>query len=500
MDINTARIKLMELQRRLSAFSHAMELLSYDGETAAPKDTASNRAHSIAQLSEEDYIIRTGKDTVELLEFLDSNKEELTEEEKRMVYLLLKDIRQMEKIPMKEYTEYKNLVIKAQDAWGEAKNNNDLSSFEPYFEKIFDAKSRFAKYCGPEKHPYDYWLGEFEEGLDMETCDIFFNGLRERITHLIKEITEKGDAIPTSLQESFPIDKQEELSEYLMDIMGLDRAHTVLSTSEHPFTTSLGSHADERITTHYLENDFISSMFSVIHEGGHALYDTGVSDKYLYSVLDAGISMGVHESQSRFYENLLCRSKEFLSFIYPKLQELFPDSLANVTAHEFYKIVNKSCPSLIRTDADEVTYSLHILIRYELEKKVISGELKVSDLPKEWNRLYKEYLGVDVPDDAHGVLQDVHWSCGDIGYFPSYALGSAYGAHFLAKMKETIDVNKDLSQGDFSKINAWNKENIWIHGSLYPSNVLIEKVLGEKFSPDYYLTYLEEKYKEIYGL
>ena len=164
--------------------------------------------------------------------------------------------------------------------------------------------------------------------------------------------------------------------------------------------------------------------------------------------------MGVHESQSRFYENLLCRSKEFLSFIYPKLQELFPDSLANVTAHEFYKIVNKSCPSLIRTDADEVTYSLHILIRYELEKKVISGELKVSDLPNEWNRLYKEYLGVDVPDDAHGVLQDVHWSCGDIGYFPSYALGSAYGAHFLAKMKETIDVNKDLSQGDFFKINA----------------------------------------------
>lgn len=500
MNINTGKIELVELQRRLSAFNHAIELISYDGETAAPKCTASNRAHSISILSEEDYKIRTSPDTINLLEFLDLNKDKLNFEENRMVSLLLKDIRQMEKIPIKEYSEYKNLVINAQDAWADAKNKNAFSHFQPYLEKIFDTKIKFAKYCSPEKLPYDYWLGEFEDGLNMEICDNFFEQLKERITPLIKEIMEKENKDSIKLKGPFPIDKQEELSDYLMEIMGIDKSNVVLSTSEHPFTTSLGSHKDERITTHYLENDFIASMFSVIHESGHALYDTGVSDEYLYSVLDAGISMGVHESQSRFYENLLCRSKEFLSFIYPKLKELFPDNLKDITIDDFYKIVNKVQPSLIRTDADEVTYSLHVLIRYELEKKIFSGEIKVSDLPSEWNRLYKEYLGIDVPNDTCGVLQDIHWACGDIGYFPSYALGSAYGAHFLEKMKADIDVNSDLKKGNFSNINAWNKENIWKHGSLYPANVLIEKVLGEKFSPDYYLDYLEKKYRAIYKI
>ncbi len=349
-------------------------------------------------------------------------------------------------------------------------------------------------------HPYDYWLGEFEDGLNIDICDEFFQGLKDRITPLIKNIAENGNPLPTLPSGPYPIDKQEKLSKFLMDLMLIDNSNTVLSTSEHPFTTSLGSHLDERITTHYDENDFISSMYSVIHEGGHSLYDTGVDNKYLYTVLDAGISMGIHESQSRFYENLLGRSREYLGFVFPKLQELFPAQLANINSEDFYKIVNRAFPSLIRTEADEVTYSLHVLVRYELEKRVISGELAVSDLPSEWNKLYKEYLGVEVPDDAHGVLQDVHWSCGDIGYFPSYALGSAYGAHYIEKMKEIVNVSEDLSNGDFSNINKWNRENIWKHGSLYPSNILLEKVLNEKFSPDYYLDYSENKYKDIYGL
>jgi len=285
-----------------------------------------------------------------------------------------------------------------------------------------------------------------------------------------------------------------------MELIGLDLSHVGLSTTEHPFTTSLGSHFDERITTHYFEDDFVCSMYSVVHEGGHALYDTGSADDLAYTVLDGGTAMSIHESQSRFYENILGRSREFCALIFPKLQELFPEELANRTAEELYIAVNKAQPSLIRTEADELTYSLHVMIRYELEKRVMAGELAVKDLPAEWNRLYKEYLGIDVPDNRHGLLQDSHWAGGLVGYFPSYALGNAYGAQFLAKMKETVDVAACLKAGNLEPINAWNRENIWQHGTLYTPAEILDRVLGAPFNADYYIDYLTEKYKDIYGI
>ena len=289
-------------------------------------------------------------------------------------------------------------------------------------------------------------------------------------------------------------------SYYLMETMGLDLGHVGLATTEHPFTTTLGSHFYERITTHYHEGDFLSSMYSVIHEGGHALYDTGSADDLAYTVLDGGVSMGIHESQSRFYENILGRSRAFCGFVFPKLRELFPEQMKGRSAEELYKAVNKAEPSLIRTEADEVTYSLHVMIRYELEKRVMAGELAVKDLPAEWNKLYKDYLGVDVPDDKRGVLQDSHWSGGAIGYFPSYALGSAYGAQFLSKMKESVDVDKCLETGDFKPLNAWNREHIWQYGALYKPGELLERVLGGPFDPEYYIEYLENKCRDVYGL
>ena len=333
----------------------------------------------------------------------------------------------------------------------------------------------------------------------MAQCDEFFATLREHIVPLLKKIKAQPQLDDAMLHGHFPEEKQAQLSDYLMRTMGLDLDHVGLSTTEHPFTTSLGSHFDERITTHYLEENFASSMFSVIHEGGHALYDTGSADDLAYTVLDGGVSMGIHESQSRFYENLLGRSRAFTGFVFPKLCELFPE-LSGHTAEEFYRAINKAEPSLIRTEADEVTYSLHVMVRYELEKRVMHGELKVHDLPGEWNRLYKEYLGVDVPDDKHGVLQDSHWSGGSIGYFPSYALGSAYGAQLLRKMKETVDVDECLKTGNFAPINAWNREHIWQYGCLKKPGALLEQALGEKFDPTVYTQYLEEKYGEIYGL
>ncbi len=500
MDLDTARKELSALQEKLSAYDHAMSLLNYDGETTAPKGTAPNRAHSMGILSEIVYQLSTGKETVDLLEFLDARKADLTKKEQRMVYLLLKDIRFMQKIPQEEYVEYEKFLVESQDVWHSAKISSDFASFEPYLTRMFDYAVRFARYAAPEKDPYDYWLNRYEPGLNKETCDRFFDTLRKRLVPLIRAVSEKPQVSDDCIKGDFPEDRQEALSLWLMKTMGLNMDRVGLSTTEHPFTTSLGSHLDERITTHYYREDVSYSMFSVIHEGGHALYDTGSEEELAYTVLDGGVSMGIHESQSRFYENILGRSKAFAKFAFPKLAELFPEQMKGCSWQDFYLAVNKVQPSLIRTEADEVTYCLHVMIRYELEKRVMAGELKASDLPGEWNRLYKEYLGIDVPDDRRGVLQDSHWSFGAVGYFPSYALGSAYGAQFLAKMKETVDVDSALEKGDFAPVNAWNKERIWRFGSLLTPEEVLENALGEAFDPHYYLDYLEEKCRDAYHL
>lgn len=498
MELEYAKKELLKLQEKMSAFDHAMGLINYDGDTTAPKGTAANRAHALGILSEITYQLATGKETVDLLEFLDANKDQLSPREQRMVYLLIKDIRFMQKIPMEEYAAYQKLVVESQDVWHDAKQNSDFASFEPYLAQMFDWQKRLAHYAAPDKDPYDYWLNEYEPGLSKQVLDKFFDTLRARLVPIIQACAMKPQVSDACLKGEFAEDKQEELALWLMDVMGLDRQHVGLSTTEHPFTTSLGSHLDERITTHYHREDVSWSMYSVIHEGGHALYDTGSDEDLAYTVLDGGVSMGIHESQSRFYENILGRSKGFIRFLFPKLRELFPVQMKDYSWQDFYRAVNRVQPSLIRTEADEVTYSLHVMIRYELEKAVMAGELAVHDLPAAWNKMYKDYLGIDVPDDRQGVLQDSHWSFGAIGYFPSYALGSAYGTQFLAKMKETVDVDAALEKGDFSPMNQWNRDHIWRFGSLLTPQEILENALGAPFDPNYYLDYLEEKCKEVY--
>ena len=284
-----------------------------------------------------------------------------------------------------------------------------------------------------------------------------------------------------------------------MEVMGLDRNYCGIAETEHPFTTNFNN-KDVRITTHYYENDLVSSMYSVIHEGGHALYELGADDCYNFTVLQGGVSMGIHESQSRFYENIIGRSHAFIHAIFPKVKELFPEQLADVDEAMFYRAVNKAQPSLIRTAADELTYANHIMIRYELEKQLIGGTLEVKDVPAAWNRLYKEYLGVDVPNDTMGCLQDTHWAGGMIGYFPSYALGSAYGAQMLVKMQEDLgDVYTDVAKGDLSKVTAWLKEHIHCHASFKKPGALFEEVCG-KFDATYYTDYLTKKFTELYNL
>ena len=499
MNLEEARKNLVILQNKLSAYNHALSLISYDASTTAPKETSENRAFTVGILYEEIYKLQTSEETVSMLEYLDGHKEELTEIEAREVEILYEDIKMMKKIPMDEYLAFQTLIVESDDVWHKAKEASDFAMFEPYLEKVFEAMKKQAGYVDPDKKVYDFWLNKFEDGLTMETCNRFFEKLKSRLVPLLKKIASVPQVDDSFTYGCFPEDKQAEFSKYLMETMGLDLGHVGLGATEHPFTTSLGSHLDERITTHYYPETFVYSMYSVVHEGGHALYDTGSEKEYAHTVIDGGVSMGIHESQSRFYENIIGRSEAFCNLVFPKVKELFPE-LSKYTARDFYKAVNKAEPSLIRTEADEVTYCLHIMIRYELEKRILAGELKVHDLPAEWNRLYKEYLGIDVPDDKHGVLQDTHWSSGLIGYFPSYALGSAYGAQFLAKMQKDVDVMKCINEGNFAPINEWNREHIWKYGSLHKSGKLLKMVLGEDFDPDYYLDYLETKMKDIYGI
>jgi carboxypeptidase Taq len=283
-----------------------------------------------------------------------------------------------------------------------------------------------------------------------------------------------------------------------MDSIGIDKTRCTLAETEHPFTSGVNTD-DVRITTHYHENDVASSMFSVIHEGGHAIYDMGYDPRYNGTSLAGGVAMSIHESQSRFYENLLGRSRTFIHYIFPKLKEIYP-SLEAYTAEDVYRAVNRAQPSLIRIEADEVTYSLHVMVRYELEKALFDGKITSKELPAEWNRLYKEYLGIDVPDDTRGVLQDSHWAGGLFGYFPSYALGSAYGAQLLERMKTEFDVFGEVEKGNMEPVRQWLSERIWQHGSLYTPAVLMENAFGGSFDASYYVKYLTEKFTEIYSL
>ena len=486
-------------QQTLAAYNHAIGVVYLDAATAAPKGTWEGRGKTMAKLSEITYNLETAPEVGQMLTYLEEHVDELDCVRKRQVEVLRKSYDETKRIPAEECIAYSVLLNDAQAIWEQAKNENNYDLFAPYLEKIVAYNRKFAGYYNPEMAPYDALLNKYEEGLSTAVLDEFFGKLREKLVPLINRIQQVKQIDDSFLYRHYPVEAQRRFSDYLMDVLGMDRNYSGIAETEHPFTTNFNN-KDVRITTHYYENDLANSMYSVIHEGGHALYELGADDQYNFTALQGGVSMGIHESQSRFYENIIGRSRAFIHAIFPRVKELFPEQLADVDEQMFYRAVNKAQPSLIRTSADELTYANHIMIRYELEKQLIGGVLDIKDVPAAWNRLYKEYLGIDVPNDSMGCLQDTHWSGGMIGYFPSYALGSAYGAQMLAKMNEDLgDVYADVAEGDLSKVTAWLKEKIHRHASFKKPGELFEEVCG-KFDPSYYTDYLTEKFTELYGL
>ena len=499
MTLEQALARMNELQAAQQAYNHAMGVLSLDGDTAAPAASAKGRAETMGYLSGVTYKLLVNDEVKEALETILAHKDSVTPIQARQAELLKEDLDDTTRIPMDEYVAYSTLLTNANAVWHEAKEKDDYASFAPYLEKIIDYNRRFAAYKDDKKPAYDVLLDGFEKGASTATLDPFFGLLREKLTPVILEVAARPAPEDGFLNQRFPIPEQRLFSDRLMQMMGIPRDRCGIAETEHPFTTNFNKW-DVRITTNYDEMAVADSMYSVIHEGGHALYELGTADEIQFTNLASGASMGLHESQSRFYENLIGRSLPFCRALLPVMQECFPAQMQGVTAEMLYAAVNKSRPSLIRTQADELTYGMHVAIRYEMEKRMIGGDVKVGELPALWNSMYKEYLGVTVPNDREGILQDVHWAGGMLGYFPSYALGSAYGVQMLAALEKDFDPWGDVEKGDLSRVTAWLGEKIHRHGRMLTPGALLQNAIGQPFDPECYVRYLTKKFSDLYKL
>ncbi len=480
------------------AYQSALILFEWDNETLAPEEAGPYTAKVQGTISSAYQAVMTGTEVRKLL--AECEKEQLSEKDQAIVREAKEESERLACIPPQEYRAYQELVSESTRIWSRAKQNRDFESFAPVLEKIISYQKKFAGYRAKDgQRLYDVMLDSYEKGFSMEKLDVFFGKLKKELVPFLHRVMESGIVIDDGfLTGDYSEKRQQELARYLAEYVGFDFKRGVLAVSAHPFTTNLHNH-DVRITTHYRDR-VDSSLFSVIHESGHAIYEMGVDDELTQTLLGQGASMGMHESQSRFMENIVGRNGSFWVPVYEKLQELFPDQLGNVEREQFVAAVNKVRPGLIRTEADELCYSLHVLVRYELEKKLIEEDLDVRKLPKLWADYYEEYLGVRPEHDGEGVLQDIHWAQGSFGYFPSYALGSAFAAQIYAWMKGQMDFEGMLEQGKIGEIVKVLHDHIHRFGKLRDSRRLLRDMTGEDFNPDYYIAYLKEKYGALYQL
>lgn len=501
--MNKAYAKLCEYIEKNISFREALTLFEWDNETLAPEASAENTSKAIGVISGEYFKTLINDEVKELLTVLSGEEEgkSLDFNQKAIVKNMKKSYEQMESIPPQEYRAYSELTAKASGIWARAKKNKSFDEFAPTLEEIINCQKKFASYRKKgDRKIYDILLDDFEEGFSMEKLDIFFDKIKTSLVPLLKQVTDKKDMIDKSYNyQIFDKERQLAFGKFISSYVGFDYSKGVLAESAHPFTTNLHN-KDVRITTHIYPNNLESSIFSVIHESGHAIYEMGIDDAITLTPVGGGSSMGIHESQSRFFENMLGRSEAFWLPVYPKLVEYFPEQLSDIPLKQFIAGINKSEPGLIRTEADELSYSLHIIIRYEIEKMIFEENVSVKDLPAIWNRKYKEYLGIEPENDGEGILQDIHWAGGSFGYFPSYALGSAISAQIYSYMSKMLPVEEHLKQGNLAPIVAFLKEHIHKYGATKNTSELLTGMMKEDLNADYYVSYLTDKYTKLYNL
>lgn len=501
MDLEKARLEFTKLQRQISALNYAIDLLFLDGETAAPPKATANRISTLEILNDKLYSIRFGDETAELVEVLSQHEDQLSLLEKRCLEILKRTMGRTRSVPKEEFIKYQSLLTETRDAWHMANEEGEYEILRPQLEQVFDRIRSFATEYNSGMNPYDYCLTKYEPGSNTQLYDGVFEGVRREVVPLLRQISEKPPVDDSCLKGDYSAPKQEALALYIMELMGLDMTKVGLATAEHPFTRRMGSHHDERITTRYSRKDFTFSLYTILFGCGYSLAEMGQDDDVAYTLADGSASIGIMEGQTRFYEHIIGRSQPFINYIYPKLKSLFPTSIRETLPEDLYLAINKVNASPIRISSDEVTNNLHILVRYELEKALMNKDLSFRDLPDAWSEKYREYLGVEVKDDTQGVLQDMPWADGGIGYFPTAVLGNAYSASMLEKMQQDLDVAALVSEGNIAAINEWNREHVWRHIGLYDAQTVMEKFVGiPSIDSEAYIKYLKRKYTALYNL
>ena len=492
-------IEVKEYLGKIEKINEAINVLYWDMRTYMPKEGLESRSDVIEYLSGEVFSLTTSDQVKEYIDYFKDHSEGLNDTDKAMIRRMTKNYDETMKIPKDRYQAFVALCSRSESAWEEAKEKNDFNIFKPYLEKVINFEKEFIEYWGYEGNKYNTLLDKYEPGMTVEILDKLFGDLKVELINLLDTIRDTGIEIDSSmLSGNFETEAQKKLSHEVLEAMGFDLDKGRLDESMHPFTIEF-SPSDIRLTTNYDEHELTYALYSSIHEGGHGIYEQNIDENLKGTGLRTGVSMGIHESQSRFYENLLGRSTEFLTYLLPVIKKYFPQ-MKDVTIDEFYKAINKVTPSLIRTEADELTYSLHVIIRYEIEKAIFNDEVTIDELPELWNKKYKEYLGIEPKNDSEGILQDMHWSDGSFGYFPSYALGNIYGAQIMHKLlSDNPKILETLKDGNFKDINDLLKKYVHVHGSVYEPKELLKMITNEEVNIKYFVDYLKNKYLNIYS-
>ncbi len=486
------------LMQKAADISNAAAVLEWDQETYMPAKGAEHRARQLATLAAQAHDILTSARLETILKEL-SHRKDLSNTEHANVRLSLHDFEKNKKLPSSFVESLSKQSSECFNAWIEARHKKDYSIFAPSLAKMIALKQEQARLYGYIDHPYDALLDDYEPGATVAMLEPVFAMIREQLPPVLAKIKAAKQVSNDCFHKDFPKQQQWDFSENVLRKMGYDFEAGRQDYAEHPFTTSFSS-KDVRITTRVDEHNYASLLWSTIHEGGHALYEQGLPFEQYGLPLGAAASLGIHESQSRLWENCVGRGIASWQYFYPLLQSYFPEQLANVTVDTFFKAMNRVEPSLIRTEADEVTYHFHVMIRYEIEKGLLENKIDAKDLPQVWNSMYEKYLGITPPDDVKGILQDVHWSHGSFGYFPTYSLGSFYAAQFFAQAhKEITDLDLKFARGEFEPLLLWLRDKIHQYGRRYTSEELCEKVTGEQLNTAYFMTYINDKYAAVYS-
>ncbi|MCB9192698.1 MAG: carboxypeptidase M32 [Flavobacteriales bacterium] len=491
--------KYTELLSEISDISHATALLHWDLETYMPKNGHARRAQQIGTLSKLAHQKITNP---ELKKLVDDLMADLPADAKQASNIKhsARDLKRKTLFDDKFVEEMSRATSEAFFHWQKAKQENDFGVYAPFLQKVIDLKRKEAKIVGFKDHPYDALCDEYEPDCTVKDIDGIFEGVKRDLKPLLDAIQSKPQVDDSFMGQYFNHDKQWNFGIEVLKDMGYDFDGGRQDISSHPFTINFAA-TDVRVTTRVSEETFNEMLWSCIHEGGHALYEQGLPDSEYGLPSGEAVSLGIHESQSRLWENNVGRSLEFWEWKFARLKEIFPAQFEGVSAMDFFKAMNKVQPSLIRVNADELTYHFHILIRYELEKAIMEEKLNANDLPAAWNAKYKEYLDVDVPNYSQGVLQDIHWSHGSIGYFPTYSIGSFYAAQFhAAAEKEIGTLDPNNAETYLKNLLSWLRENIHQYGKQYSSKELCERISGETLNSKFFMDYAQKKYGLIYGI